>query len=311
LLEDAADGALRTSEGMRQQAKLMLADPRSAEGLAAFVGDWLRLDRLQELDARPDLAALGPEVLGALADEPGAFFRLVALDGGGLRELLTAARTAENDALATIYGRDILMSHDGQSVLDGTRRAGLLTLPGVMASLAHANVTSPTARGYAVLANLFCAPPPPPPAGLSVTLPQPKANVSTRERMQDHFANAACASCHQNMDGVGFAFEGFDALGRIRDQDGGRPIDARGEVRINGDVISVDGALDLSRALAERPEVGECFARQWMRYAGGVEPQADSCFVQRLGQLAVGENGLEEMMLALATSDYVRKGGQR
>ena len=37
-----------------------------------------------------------------------------------------------------------------------------------------------------------------------------------RERMAEHRANPACASCHRLMDPIGFALENFDAVGRWR-----------------------------------------------------------------------------------------------
>ena len=49
-----------------------------------------------------------------------------------------------------------------------------------------------------------------------------------RERLTAHQADPACSSCHKLMDGIGFSFEHFDAIGRRRETDAGKPIDARG-----------------------------------------------------------------------------------
>ncbi len=51
---------------------------------------------------------------------------------------------------------------------------------------------------------------------------------SMRERMEQHRANPACASCHKLMDPLGFALENFDAVGAWRSRDAGAPIDASG-----------------------------------------------------------------------------------
>ena len=78
------------------------------------------------------------------------------------------------------------------------------------------------------------AEPPPPPADVP---PLEATNVtdgaggmlSLRERLAAHRANPSCASCHTVMDSVGFAFEGFDAVGRARTIDElGLPVDASG-----------------------------------------------------------------------------------
>ena len=46
--------------------------------------------------------------------------------------------------------------------------------------------------------------------------------------MEQHRENVLCASCHQRMDPIGFAFENYDAIGAWRDRDGGFAIDASG-----------------------------------------------------------------------------------
>ncbi len=51
-----------------------------------------------------------------------------------------------------------------------------------------------------------------------------------RERMELHRTKPECASCHQQMDPLGFALENYDAVGRWRTRDGGFPIDPSGEL---------------------------------------------------------------------------------
>src|SRR5690606_14612673 len=118
--------------------------------------------------------------------QPVLLFRSLLEGGAGLSELLTTTRAPAMAALADTYGGDVLGESDGLFELDPTRRSGILTLPGVMASLAHADITSPTVRGHAVLGNFFCRPPPPPPAGLSVTLPESTPGSTLRQRLEAH-----------------------------------------------------------------------------------------------------------------------------
>ena len=40
--------------------------------------------------------------------------------------------------------------------------------------------------------------------------------MSLREQMEMHRANPDCGSCHIRMDALGFALEGFDAVGRAK-----------------------------------------------------------------------------------------------
>jgi hypothetical protein len=74
-----------------------------------------------------------------------------------------------------------------------------------------------------------------------------------REQMAQHRANPVCASCHAQMDQLGFALENFDAIGEWRDADAsGVPIDASGEL---ADGTKVDGVVTLRNALLSRPDV--------------------------------------------------------
>ena len=136
-----------------------------------------------------------------------------------------------------MYGDDIVSSSADERALDPARRAGILSLPGVMAALSHAEATSPTLRGYAVLSSFLCAPPPPPPAGVNVTLPEVGPDASSRERLEAHFSDPSCGSCHRSMDGLGFAFESIDWLGRSRDEEHGRAIEDASMFVLGGEEV--------------------------------------------------------------------------
>ena len=57
--------------------------------------------------------------------------------------------------------------------------------------------------------------------------PAPRSQ-SLREQLEKHRRNPTCASCHRNMDPLGFGLENYDAIGRWRDMDGKFPVDASG-----------------------------------------------------------------------------------
>ena len=62
----------------------------------------------------------------------------------------------------------------------------------------------------------------PDPDGLEIPeLPAPKPGQTTRERYAAH-AQGACAACHIKIDGVGFAFENYDATGGFRTTEAGQ-----------------------------------------------------------------------------------------
>jgi hypothetical protein len=149
-------------------------------------------------------------------------------------DLLDADYTFLNERLATHYGIPGVYGDHFRRVplpADSVRR-GLLGQGSILTDTARANRTSPVIRGKWILENIFGTPPPPPPPNvpeLKETSARTGKVLSMREQMAQHRANPVCASCHANMDQLGFALENFDAIGEWRDSDAsGLPIDASG-----------------------------------------------------------------------------------
>lgn len=309
LLDKAERGELSTIEQIEAEASRMLDDPRSLGGLTDFIDQWLRLDKLDDPDARPDLEALGQETLAEMRSEPVQLFQMLVSDGADLKSLLTTSQTVSLDTLASIYADDVL-SDDGERVaLDPARRAGILSLAGVMAALSHAESTSPSVRGYSVLKNFLCSPPPPPPAGVDITLPEIGEGMTTRERLEAHFSEPACAACHQAMDGIGFTFESIDWLGRFRTEEFGKPIDDTATFHLDGEEVSVKGVAEMAAALGDSHDIAVCIARQWASYGAGMPDQEETdCIVEQLATLAQEPGGLRAMIVSFVTSDWYRRG---
>jgi hypothetical protein len=103
------------------------------------------------------------------------------------------------------------------------------------------------------LENILGTPPPPPPADVpALTDNTVSAKLPIRQRLAQHRADSACASCHELIDPVGFSLENFDAVGRWRDLEGGRPVDAAGGLP---DGRRFTGVAGLERGLIDRPEL--------------------------------------------------------
>ena len=309
LLERAKNGELSSAAALEEEVARLLADEKSETGLREFVDQWLDLARLDDPDVRPDLAELGAETVHALRDEPVKFFQRLLRDGAGVGELLTSTRTLATSELEELYGDDIVDSSDDAFELDPERRGGILALPGVVAALSHARRTSPTLRGKAVLTSLLCTPPDPPPANVDTTLPDVSEGVTTRERLEQHMTAPACKGCHAGMDGIGFALERLDWLGRYREDEDGADIDDETSFELASGAVTVRGAAELGQTLSEAPDVSVCLSRQWLRYALGVTETRDvDCLVEKLAEAARGSAGLERMIAMTLTSDWFRRG---
>lgn len=313
LFAAAASGKLVTREGLRAEAQRLLADPRAKAGVGFFHVQLAGADRLSQ--APKDAAVFpqwSPTLMDALRAEAADFSDFVLRKGDGrLATLLTAPFTVGSAPLRTVYGMTNAKMLGGVMVSEwptSQKRAGLLTQAAFLAVEAHRDQTSPVKRGAYIRQNLFCQEPPPPPPDVNNAPPPLMPNATTRERFEQHRANPACAGCHRLIDPIGFAFEHFDGIGAHRTTDGGKPIDASGELvatDVDGKLV---GAHELAARLAASPAVATCVVRQWFRFAlGRPDDEADACETQRLvaGFERSGRN-VRDLILSLVESDAFR-----
>ena len=271
LLTVAEAGRLSDPQELRRQVHRMLDDARASALVENFAGQWLFLRNVDTVE--PDgteFPGFDENLRRALRRETELFFEHVMREDRGILELMTADYTFVNERLAKHYGiAGVYGDRFRRVTVADEYRRGLLGHGSILTVTSYPNRTSPVLRGKWVLDNLLGASPPPPPP----EVPQLEENApgreprSIRERLEQHRDNPACASCHAQMDPIGFALEPFDAIGRWRSADGGLPIDASGALP-NG--ASFDGPGELREALLRRPEdfVGT-FTRKLLTYAVG------------------------------------------
>ena len=108
-----------------------------------------------------------------------------------------------------------------------------------------------------------------------------------------------------HLDPVGFAFEHYDAVGRWRDMENGRPIDAQGEIVETDARGTFNGAGELAQRLAASQDVKACYVGQWMRFAyGRAETVDDACSRRLLEDAFVASAGnIPELLVALTRTD--------
>lgn len=317
LFAAAKAGELATKEQVAQQARRMLDDPRAREATGDFHQQWLHYDRIASVGKDAALFPAWSPAIGQLMRTETATFidHVVFDDGGDLHALLTAPYSYQNKDLAAFYGIAGPAGDAFERVdLDPTQRAGILTTGTLLTINAHSNQTSPVHRGKLVRERFFCATMPPPPKDVKIVVPEPTPGSTARERFAEHSSNKACSGCHELMDGIGFGFENYDAVGRYRTQEGGKDIDATGSIAksdVDGDF---DGAVEMSKKLAGSREVERCYTTQWFRYAyGRGESADDACTLTALGaKFAASGGDIKELIVALTQTDaflYRKAGG--
>ena len=257
LLDAAISGRLTNPAVLDQQVRRLLADPRADSMVTNFAAQWLYL---RDIEAKEPDELLFPDFDETLRSgfhrETELFLSSILRENRSVIELLTANYTFVNARLAEHYGIPNVRGSDFRRVTfpADSPRGGLLGQGAFLTLTSYATRTSPVLRGKWVLENLLASPPPPPPPNipaLKTESAEPGRTLPMREAMTQHRANPSCASCHARMDPIGFAMENFDAVGKWREYDGGRRIDASG-VLPGG--VAFDGMTGLKKALVEHPE---------------------------------------------------------
>lgn len=307
LFETARRDALRTPEQIAAEADRMLKDGKAAETVRSFHRQWLELASLDGLDRDTELFPhYKPELAPLFQREIESFTSHAVLESGlGVDAFFGTSQSFVNAKLAAFYGVPAVAAPKTDKLervmLDPSRRHGILTTAGLLASHALREQSSPTRRGKFLREQVFCLTLPPPPPGVDNTPLPPTPSTNTRDRFAEHAENPSCAGCHALMDPLGFALENYDAVGAWRDQDGGKPVDASAEI-VDSDIAGrVDGSADLARKLNGSAQVRACLARQWFRFALGREASlGDRAELDRLAEtLAPGAAGFRRMLLDL------------
>lgn len=313
----ADSNALLDVETVRSQARRMIDDDRARGTVADFYQQWLGMSSFAGLTRDPPAGTLGADgnPLGGGAfnaswqESLERFVQYSFWEGGNVETLLSSQTVFVDATLAGLYG--LAAGGADFTPVEDAQRAGILTQPGLMALLAHADQSAPVQRGKFVREQLLCKPLPPPPPDVDTTPPDPDPGATTRERFRQHSDDARCASCHRFLEGVGFGLEEYDQLGRFRTEEYGLLIDASGQLLESGDA-SIDGPFNGAQELAARlsvsTQVESCMAAQWFRYGMGRGEQAgDVCSLDQIkAQFSEAGGDFRELLVALATSDVFR-----
>jgi hypothetical protein len=270
------DGLLRTvsaaqirRDHVARVAGQMLSDERARQGVTAFYRWWLLSSRLAVLDKEDPEGLLTPELRASLAAEaPALGVHLTLETAGTLADLLTAPFTFVDERLARHYGMGGVAGTEMRKVAfpAAQNRIGVLSGAGVLATFASLkSLPWPAKRGWLVTGPVLCTPIP---ESFFPTLPI-DPNLSIREQMLSVTANGSCPACHSILNSPGFAFIGFDSLGRWRPQPGHGPGETEGWItqKILAGEPHFDGPESLVRLLLSRKETRLCFARRWLQFA--------------------------------------------
>ena len=106
------------------------------------------------------------------------------------------------------------------------------------------------------------------------------------------------------IDPFGFPFESFDALGRPRTEEQGRPIDTSADLPLDGETIAIEGYRDLVERLGQSQSAFDCFASHVQLFVDGTK-RSTTCLP------ATKERPIRDVLVEwISSEDFVTRGAQ-
>jgi hypothetical protein len=305
LMTRAASGRLGEDAVVVGEINRLANNPKALGFLQNFVSQWLGL---RGLSKSPAAHHVDGELLADFEEETQAFFADFLTSNRNIKLLMDAQFSFINERLAKHYdikgefGQDLRRTE-----LDGKKRSGLLTQGSFLLQTSNPDGTSPVKRGKWILERLTCSPPPAPPPGIQTVLaPTSGAPKPMRQRLSEHRASAACASCHSSMDPIGLGLENYDAYGKWRDRDEYGAIDASGILPSGQEFSDAQG---LAQVIKEDESFANCVSSKLGQYMLGRLPnQYEQCMIVKIAARAKEQNyGLRNLVVDLSRALIVEQ----
>lgn len=312
---DADSGDLLKPATYTAQVARMMADARSDRAMRDFFSGWFRLEELVALDGKvgdPRFDAFAGSFKPLSTSRDAAIKEVLdmvsylAARNASLQQVLTDRHSyAKTADIAALYKTPVWDGSSTPPLFSEPARVGLLTRIGFIAQGAS-DTTLPISRGSRVLFGMTCKTMPVPAMDQSNSKADLSGVLTTRQRVErvTEMAGTSCIGCHKTlMNPWGFAFEGFDALGRNRQTErvlddkgnllGEKPIDTATVASLaDGSTRAIGSAAEAQQYILDSGQFERCFARNYVRYSfGRPDTAADAALIESLrGQAANGAN---------------------
>ena len=255
LLKAASTGQLKDAAQVRTHAQRMMKDPRAKAKLRDFLHHWLHVEEGAEIAKdQKEYPGFDQGLVMDLRTSLDLFAEsIVWSEQSDYRQLLLSDTILMNDRLAKFYGQKVEAGAGFQPVkMDADQRAGVLTHPYVLATFSYTKSSSPIHRGVFVTRNILGRMLKPPPMAIAFMDDKFDPSFTMREKVAELTSKPACMSCHVTINPLGFSFERFDAVGRVRATDNKKPVNPVSDYTTSdGNVIKLTGARDVASHAAE------------------------------------------------------------
>lgn len=311
LMEAAANGDLRSDEGLKSQMKRMLLDPKAQRLVKGFAAQWLgtrNLDRVERDTAV--FKTFSGELKTSMANESELLFKDFLTNSRPINDFLSPGYAFLDDRLAAHYGLPVPNSTTPTKVkLSNAQRGGILTQASWLTITSLPGDTLPVKRGAWILENLLCKSVPAPPAVPPLAPPEAgkEKEQTVRERFEAHLSSPSCRSCHSFIDPIGFGMEAYDAVGAWRTLDSaGRPVDTKGSLLVT--TAPFDDAEGMANLIRDGKDFQKCVTKKLYSYAiGRTHTSNDESYLEAIeSRLEEGKGSLGELVELIILSPAFR-----
>jgi hypothetical protein len=285
LIARAADGTLTEPAMFEAEIDRMIGSPKARSLADVFAVEWFTLKEIENLVNNP------PNMV-ALKSQPLDFMNYLFTENRPLLELVDSDTAFISPFTAGHYGPDSkqmkryvkqrgieveIVPNQKIQLNETAERGGILTMPGILAMN-----KGPIIRGVWILERILGEHLPEPPANVGQVAGNKRGeNLTFRQRFEQHRSNATCAVCHNKIDPLGFALEGFNGGGGYmlknykpskKDLKKGEPPAKPNGIDTSGQLPTgekFDGIVELKKILttSQREQVLRNIVKRTMSYA--------------------------------------------
>lgn len=281
-----ADDYLRSSKEAAATIGSIVASKESREKILRFFMAWLEIKEAGDFTiSQQSYPEFTPQLAAAMRSETRQFLRAqLEKPSPSLKDITQSTKTFVPKSMAQVYGETVATSTGSALVdLDPAQRLGIFSQPAVLASHSGPTDTRPIKRGVFWVRKVMCMEMDAPPLGVEPKLVDEKG-LSERQRIEQSTSGPACSGCHKVINPFAFFQENYDALGRWRTVEHGKPIDPSILVNfLDEEPVKTSTPVEALKLLTSSLMFKQCFVRQLFRfYMGRSEEPSDHPLLRRM-----------------------------
>lgn len=306
LISDAKAGKLKDNKVRKQHAERLIKNDKflmrfSYQFISQFYGFYDSYDHSSE-NYYNNIPAKD------IFDSAISTFAFLIKNNKLLQDYINSKKIYANDKIASRYN---LNADNGEklSLIDaGDKLSGLLFHPITFLTTSGGNEKALYVhRGLQLMSRYICQefPPLEPAAQEELARVNEEAREQNLETVQEviqfHRSQSNCNSCHQYIDGLGVAFESFDASGNYREQySDGNKVDASGELFTQ----KYETHFEMKSILSQSFDFKTCMVRQLNSFASQYSQfSKNGCLLTDVLSENAEDIGFLDAITAIATSE--------